>query len=291
MKKTRADRLFSVERGVFIALLCLVTGFPFLLTLSVSLETMSEVYASTPRLWPAVPQWRNYLDAMSSGSWGRYMYNSLLVTVLTTAISLVINSMSGFVFARIPFRGRRTLFALILLGMMVPPEVTLFPVFKLVRSIPFAGGNDWLGRGGRGLMNTYAGLILPFIAGSFGVFLCRQFYLGFPQELDDAARIDGCGRLGQFTRIYLPLSGPVLASLGMLKFTGTWNEYTWPLVLTTGDSMRTVQLALTTFRSETEIVWNQLMAATLVSCLPIYILFFAAQKQFVAGLLAGSVKG
>ena len=125
MKKTRADRLFSVERGVFIALLCLVTGFPFLLTLSVSLETMSEVYASSPRLWPAVPQWRNYLDAMSSGSWGRYMYNSLLVTVLTTAISLVINSMSGFVFARIPFRGRRTLFALILLGMMVPPEVTV----------------------------------------------------------------------------------------------------------------------------------------------------------------------
>ena len=291
MKTIKADRRFRLVRGLFILLLCLVTGFPFVLTVSVSLETMSEVYSAAPRILPAAPQWHNYLDAMRSGSWGRYLYNSALVTVITTLISLVINSMSGFVFARVPFRGRRALFALILVGMMIPPEVTLFPVFRLVRSIPFAGGNDWLGRGGKGLMNTYAGLILPYIAGSFGGFLCRQFYLGFPFELDDAARIDGCGRFGQFTRIYLPLSGPVLASLGMLKFTGTWNEYTWPLVLTTGDSMRTVQLALTTFRSETEIVWNQLMAATLVSCLPIYALFFAAQKHFVSGLLAGSVKG
>ena len=214
-----------------------------------------------------------------------------MVTVITTLISLMINSMSGFVFARIPFKGRRALFAVVLLGMMIPPEVTLFSVFKLVRSIPFAGGNDWLGRGGRGLMNTYAGLILPYIAGSFGVFLCRQFYLGFPQELDDAALIDGCGRFAQFTRIYLPLSGPVLASLGILKFTGTWNEYTWPLVLTSGDAMKTVQLALTSYRSETEIQWNQLMAATLLSGLPIYLLFFFAQKHFVNGLLAGSVKG
>ena len=291
MKKIRSDRGFAAARVIFIGLLVLITGFPFILTVSVSLQTMSEVYASSPRVVPAIPQWHNYADAMRSGAWGRYLYNSLFVTVVTTVISLVINSMSGFVFARIPFRGRRILFALILLGMMIPPEVTLFPVFRLVRSIPLTGGNDWLGRGGKGLMNTYAGLILPFIAGSFGVFLCRQFYLGFPFELDDAARIDGCGRFGQFVRIYLPLSGPVLASLGMLKFTGTWNEYTWPLVLTTGDSMRTVQLALTTYRSETEIVWNQLMAATLVSCLPIYLLFFAAQKHFVSGLLAGSVKG
>ena len=224
MKRIRSDRGFAAARVIFIGLLVLITGFPFILTVSVSLQTMSEVYASSPRVVPAIPQWHNYADAMRSGVWGRYLYNSLFVTVVTTVISLVINSMSGFVFARIPFRGRRILFALILLGMMIPPEVTLFPVFRLVRSIPLTGGNDWLGRGGKGLMNTYAGLILPFIAGSFGVFLCRQFYLGFPFELDDAARIDGCGRFGQFARIYLPLSGPVLASLGMLKFTGTWNE-------------------------------------------------------------------
>ncbi len=291
MKRSKGDRAFRVGCWVFLILLCLLMGFPLYMTVSISLQTMPEVYSASPVLVPEVMQWHNYADAMNNGSWGRYLTNSLLVTVVTVLISLVINSMSGFVFARIPFKGRNVLFALVLIGMMIPPEVTLFPVFKLVRSVPFVGGNDWRGVGGTGLMNTYAGLILPFIAGSFGVFLCRQFYLGFPTELDDAAMIDGCGRLGQFIRIYLPLSGPVLASLGILKFTGTWNEYTWPLVLTTGDSMKTVQLALATYRSEAEIIWNQLMAATLVSGLPIYVLFFFAQKHFVSGLLAGSVKG
>ena len=109
-------------------------------------------------------------------------------------------------------------------------------------------------------------------------------------RMDDAAQIDGCGRLRQFVSIYLPLSGPLLASLGMLKFTGTWNEYTWPLVMTSGDRMKTVQLALTGFRDEAQIFWNQLMAATLISSLPIYLLFFFAQDAFVSGLLAGSVK-
>ena len=291
MKKTKADRRFRVLSALFVTLLCLMTGFPLVMTISVSLQTMSEVYSPDLNLIPDALQFVNYKTAMTTGSWARYFQNSLTVTVITVVISLVINAMSGFVFARIPFRGREPLFMLILIGMMIPAQVTLIPVFLLIRSVPFAGGNNWLGQGGTGLINTYAGLIIPYIAGSFGVFLCRQFYMGFPTELDDAARIDGCRRLGQFIRIYLPLSGPVLASLSVLKFTGTWNEYTWPLVMTSGDSMKTVQLALSMFRDEGEIFWNQLMAATLVSCVPIYLLFFFAQKHFVSGLLAGSVKG
>lgn len=288
--KTNDKWGFRLARGVFLAVLMVLMGFPFLMTVSVSLQTMSEVYSAQPVILPKPPQFSNYVAALSTGNWPRYFVNSLIVTVITVVISLVINSMSGFVFARIPFKGRGLLFMLILLGMMIPAQVTLVPVFNLVRSVPFAGGNNWLGQGGKGLMNTYAGLILPYIAGSFGVFLCRQFYVTFPAELDDAAQIDGCGRLRQFTRIYLPLSGPLLASLGMLKFTGTWNEYTWPLVMTSGDSMKTVQIALTGFRDEAQIFWNQLMAATLVSSLPIYLLFFFAQDAFVSGLLAGSVK-
>jgi len=276
---------------LFILLLCLIIGFPLLMTVSVSLQTMSEIYSPSPVLIPESLQFVNYSNAMQSGNWAQYFLNSTIVTVITVLISLVINSMSGFVFARIPFRGKNALFLLILVGMMIPPQVTLIPVFKLLRSVPLTGGNDLAGKGGAGLLNTYAGLILPYIAGSFGVFLCRQFYLGFPGELDDAARIDGCGRLGQFLRIYIPLSGPVLASLGMLKFTGTWNEYTWPLVMTSGDKMKTVQIALGTFRSEGEVLWNQLIAATLLVGIPIYLLFFFAQKWFVSGLLAGSVKG
>lgn len=290
MRKTNDKWGFRLARGLFLGVLMVMMGFPFLMTISVSLQTMSEIYSAQPVVIPKPPQFSNYLAALSTGNWPRYFMNSLIVTVITVAISLVINSMSGFVFARIPFKGRGVLFMLILLGMMIPAQVTLVPVFNLVRSVPFAGGNNWLGQGGKGLMNTYAGLILPYIAGSFGVFLCRQFYVTFPGELDDAAQIDGCGRLRQFTHIYLPLSGPLLASLGMLKFTGTWNEYTWPLVMTSGDSMKTVQIALTSFRDEAQIFWNQLMAATLVSSLPIYLLFFFAQDAFVSGLLAGSVK-
>ncbi len=285
------DRRFRIVSRLFVLLLCLVMGFPLLMTISVSLQTMNEVYSPDLILVPEKLQFVNYSTAMHNGNWLNYFKNSVVITVITVVISLVINAMSGFVFARIPFRGREPLFMLILIGMMIPAQVTLIPVFLLIRSVPFTGGNNWLGQGGVGLMNSYAGLIIPYIAGSFGVFLCRQFYMGFPKELDDAARIDGCGRLSQFIKIYLPLSGPVLASLSVLKFTGTWNEYTWPLVMTSGDTMKTVQLALATFRNEGEVFWNQLMAATLVSGIPIYLLFFFAQKYFVQGLLAGSVKG
>ena len=288
--KSNDRRAFRALRIAFLAVLLLATGFPFLMTLSVSLQSMSDVYAKSPVLLPRPAHFENYAVALKNGNWPRYFLNSLTVTGITVVISLFINSMSGFVFARIPFRGRGPLFMLILLGMMIPAQVTLIPVFSLIRSVPLAGGNNWLGQGGKGLMNTYAGLILPYVAGSFGVFLCRQYYLTFPAELDDAAQIDGCGRLRQFVLIYLPLSGPVLASLGMLKFTGTWNEYTWPLVMTSGDSMKTVQLALTSYRDEAEIFWNQLMAATLVSGIPIYLLFFFAQDAFVSGLLSGSIK-
>ncbi len=284
MKRTRGDRVFHIASLLLMLVLCLLVAFPMFMTVSVSLQTMNEIYAADPVIIPAKLRFENYRLAMQSGSWGRYFLNSAYVTVLTVLISLVINSMSGYVFARIPFRGRDALFLLILLGMMIPTQVTLIPVFTLLKKMSFFGGDS------SGLINTYAGLIIPFIAGSFGVFLTRQFYVAFPQELDDAAMMDGCGRFGTYLRVYLPLSGPVLASLGVLKFTGTWNEYTWPLVATSGDALKTVQVALTGFRDEGGIYWNLLMAATLTASLPIYLVFFFAQKHFVSGLLAGSVK-
>lgn len=285
------DRLYKLFTRLIILVLMLAVGFPLILTISTSLQTMNEVYSSQPVLIPESPQWGNYVSAMTNGNWGRYLFNSAYVTLWTLIMSLLINSMAGYAFARIPFAGRKVLFAITLVGMMIPPQVTMIPVFTLLRSIPFAGGNDIWGHGGTGLMNTYAGLILPYIAGSFGVFMMRQYYLSFPGELDDAARIDGCSRIRAFFSIYVPLSGPALASLAVIKFTGAWNEYTWPLVMTHSDEMKTVQLALTMFRDEAEIRWTELMAATLVSSLPIYLLFLFTQKYFVSGLLAGSVKG
>lgn len=281
---------FKAVSWTAVVFFVVIIGLPFLIMLSISLQTMNEIYSGNLVLIPRKLQFVNYYNAMRNGDWGRYMFNSLYITMIVTAISLFINSMTGYVFARMRFKGSKMLFIILLAGMMIPPQVTMVPVFIMLKNVPLAGGNDIFGSGGSGLINTYIGLMLPFIAGSFGVFLCRQYYIMFPKSLDEAARIDGCGRFGIYLKIYLPISRPVLASLGILKFTGTWNEYTWPLVMTNSDSMKTVQIALTMFRDEAEIFWNELMAATLISSLVIYILFVFLQKYFVAGIIEGSVK-
>ena len=269
-----------------------VTGFPFLIMVSVSLQSMSQVYSRELILFPSNPQFINYKTAMSNGNWARYLWNSLYVTGMATILSLFINALTGYTFARMRFKGWRFLFFLLLIGMMIPPQVTMVPLFSMMRHFPLAGGNTIFGQGGTGLVNTYTGLILPYIAGSFGVFLCRQFYVSFPRELDEAATIDGCSRFGTFVRVYLPLSGSILASLTILKVTGMWNEYTWPLIMTvaSSDRVKTVQIALTSFRNEGEIFWNQLMAATLVVTAVVGVIFLCLQKYFVAGIMAGGVK-
>lgn len=282
----------KIPGALLLLLFVLAAGFPFVVMLSVSLQDMDQIYAAGLNILPQPFVLANYSQAMANGDWLRYIGNTFYVAGLATAISLFINAMTGYAFARIPFPGRRSLFVLVLAGMMIPTQVTLVPLFILIRHIPLAGGNNLFGQGGTGLVDTFTGLILPYAAGSFGVFMCRQFYVLFPVELDEAAKIDGCSRFRAFLSIYLPLSAPVLGALAVLKFTGAWNEYTWPLVMTNSGSDRitTVQLALTRFRNEGEIFWNQLMAATLVSSLVILVVFLAMQRYFVSGLLAGSIK-
>ena len=270
------SKLARIAGNVLLALFVAAAGFPVLVMVSVSLQGMDQIYGPTLALLPNPVVFRNYALTLASGHWGRYLMNSLYVSGLATALSLFINAMTGYAFARIRFPFREPMFVLILAGMMIPPQVTLVPLFILMKNF----------------VDTYAGLILPYAAGSFGVFMCRQFYMMFPRELDEAAKIDGCTRLRAFFSIYLPLSAPVLGALAVLKFIGSWNEYTWPLVMTNAgaDRITTVQLALTRFRNEGEIFWNQLMAASLVSSLVILLLFLVMQKSFVAGILAGSVK-
>ncbi len=292
MRKARTPWWSRLPGAILLLAFVLTAAFPIVAMLSVSLQGMDQIRSAGLSFLPNPVVFENYGLALSNGDWLRYLSNSFYVAGFATAISLLINAMTGYAFARIDFPYRRFLFLLVLTGMMIPTQVTLVPLFSLVRHFPLAGGNDWLGQGGTGLVDTLAGLILPYAAGSFGVFLCRQFYVLFPAELDEAARIDGCSRFRTFVSIYLPLSTPVLGALAVLKFTASWNEYTWPLVMTNSGSDRitTVQLALTRFRNEGEVFWNQLMAATLVSSLVIVFVFLALQRYFVSGLLAGSVK-
>lgn len=285
----------KIKRGLtllFLFVLCLIFLIPLFLMILTSLKSMPEIMASQFVWKPEQWLFSNYREAMEKGDWFVYFKNTFLVTVITVAISLVLNSMAGYGFARIPFRGRNTLFFFALTGMMVPQQITMIPVFINLKNFPLVGGNDILGHGGSGMINTYAGLILPYIAGAFGVFLCRQFYMNFPVSLDDAAKIDGCSRFMAYFRIYLPLSKPILATLAVLKASQTWNDYLCPLIMVNKDETMTVQLAVVAkFTTEYSIQWNLLMAATALIILPLLVLFIFTQKYFVEGIVTTGMKG
>ncbi len=188
---------------------------PFFLMLTTSLKSSAELKSIGFSVFPRELSFSNYLVAMQRGNWVRYFYNSFVITTVTVLVSLVINSMAGYAFARLRFRGRQFLFISSLIGLMIPPQTTMIPVFIMLRHVPLAGGE----RSVRGLaesvlINSYTGLVIPFIAGSFGVFLFRQYYLNFPHALDDAAEMDGLGKLRTFLWIYVPLSKPALLRWG-----------------------------------------------------------------------------
>lgn len=264
---------------------------PLLIALFTSLKSDAELNAGVVTLLPQ--QWNvsNYYTAMTMVNWPLYFKNSLIVTLIAVFGSIFFNSLAGYTFARLAFKGRDVIFVCLLIGMMVPAQVTVIPQFLILKAMPLFGGNDWFGNGGTGWLDTYYALIVPELSGSFGIFLARQFYLSFPKALDDAANIDGAGMFKTFVRIYLPLSGPLIASMGILKTVSVWNDFFHPLIYTNSETMRTVQLGLQAFNGEAQIKFNLLMAATLVVSLPLMAMFFLFQKYFVQSLISSSVKG
>jgi multiple sugar transport system permease protein len=272
-------------------LLSLLMLIPFAMMVTTSFKTMGEIQSSHFVFIPKQLSLVNYVQAMKRGNWPHYFWNSIFVTTVTVVVSLLLNSVAGYSFGRLRFKGRDALFVISLIGLMIPPQVTMVPVFLILRHIPFSGGNDWLGEGGIGWINSYMGLIAPYVAGSFGVFLFRQFYLNFPRDLDDAAKVDGLGAFRTYLYVYTPLSKPIFATLVALKATQAWNEYTWPLIVTNDDTLKTVQLALSMFRDETQVQWNLLMAATTLIILPLMIVFLFSQKYFIDGMITSGIKG
>jgi multiple sugar transport system permease protein len=269
----------------------LLTLVPLLTAFFTSLKSDAELKAAVTTFLPEAWQWANYHLAWQAADWGIYFRNSMIVTVSTVVGSLLLNSLSGYAFARLTFKGRDLIFVLLLVGLMVPGQVTIIPQFIIMKMVPFFGGNDWLGQGGTGWLNTHLALIFPELSGAFGVFLARQFYLGFPRELDSAAYIDGNGYFTTYLRIYLPISGPLFATLGILKTVSMWNDFFHPMIYINSTSMRTIQLGLSTFYGEYGIQFNQLLAATMFISLPIVIAFFIFQKYFVQSLVGSAVKG
>jgi multiple sugar transport system permease protein len=271
-------------------ILAVVFVFPFLWAFLTSLKADSEVFAAGQWL-PSVWRFDNYVRAVNSYNLPRYFLNSLVVALIVTAAHLVLASTAGYAFARLRFPGREALFAMVVATLMVPSQATLVPLFILVKHWPLLGGNDILGREGFGMLDTYWVLTVPMFATAYGTFLLRQFFLGLPGELEDAARIDGCSEFGIYWRIVLPLCGPAMATLGIFSFQGVWNDFVWPLVTTRSDAMKTIQVGLAQFRREGTTDWTLLMAGTMIATIPILIVFLFGQRFFTRGIALTGLKG
>lgn len=263
---------------------------PFVLMIVTSLSPAAEVFVWPPRLIPSSIHPENYSIALLQLDFGRYFLNSLIVAVITTASVLVFDSLAGYAFARLHFPWRGALFVFILATIMIPVQVTMIPLFVMFRHIPLAGGNDLLGLGGTGILNTFPALILPGMATTFGTYLMREFFRMIPRDLLDAGRMDGCSELTIFRRIYLPLAKPALATVGMFTFTETWNAFLWPLIVTNSPDMRTLQLGLTAYRGQYFTEWHLLMAAVVITSLPIFAVFLVGQRQFIKGVALSGIK-
>jgi multiple sugar transport system permease protein len=291
---SRRKRQFRPEYAVLYVTLA-VSAFaamaPLLWMLSTAFKGQDDLFVYPPRWLPTEWHWRNFPEALGRGNFDRYFFNSLIYAVASTLFNLLFASMAGYAFARLRFPGREVLFYAILATIMIPGQVRLIPTFVIMKHMPLAGGNDLLGQGGTGWIDTYAGLILPDAVTPFGIFLMRQFLQSIPTDLEDAARVDGANSWMIYTRIILPLSGPALATLAILTFEASWNDFTWPLIITSSDAMRTIQVGLQTFQDQNSTEWALLMAATVVSVAPLIILFMVAQRYFVRSLAMTGLKG
>ena len=242
---------------------------PFLWMVSTSLMGQLEVFGSGSLL-PETPHWRNYPEALTVQPFGRYFANSLVFATAVVAGQLVTSATAGYAFARLSFRGNRTLFMLFLSTMMVPAVIVLIPRFLLVDAL--------------GWIDSYRGLISTELVSVWGIFLMRQYFLTLPTDLEDAARVDGAGPFRIFWSIALPLAGPALATLGLFAFVDAWKNLLWPLLVTRSLEMRVVEVGVAAFHSTYEVHWPYQMAAGVVAVLPIAVLFLFTQRYFVQGI-------
>ena len=255
----------------------LVTLFPLLWMLSASLMSNGEATTYPAHVIPHAPTLDQYRALFVRLNIGRAFFSSTVIAVVTTLFSLLFNSMAGYAFARLRFRGRDRMFTLLLAALVIPAQVGMLPLFLMMKSL--------------GLVNTYWGVIIPSLASVFGIFLIRQFMLSIPQELLEAARIDGAGEWRIYWSVVMPLARPILATLAIFTFMTTWNDFMWPLIVLTGDPLHTLPVALAGLSRE-HVQDNELMmAGSVVTVLPVLVLFLALQRYYIQGLLLGSVKG
>ncbi|NKB67732.1 MAG: ABC transporter permease subunit [Candidatus Latescibacteria bacterium] len=276
--------------GILLALLTGLTLLPFFMTLLMSQKTNGEILN---HFWAWPERLRPEYYSKAFAFLGQYIWNTVLVGCGTIVGVVFLSSLSGYVFARIEFRGKQTVFLLILALMMVPGILTLIPAFIWYKEFPLVGGNDWLGQGGTGFLDSRWVLLIPYIAGGqvFGVFLCRSFFAALPESLFEAARIDGASEFQLYYRVALPLCLPILATLSILAFVGAYNDYVWPLVTVSDPGIQTFSVGATLFAGEGNLEPGETLAGYVLGSLPLMLVFACGMKYYVAGLTQGAVKG
>jgi multiple sugar transport system permease protein len=256
------------------AVLAVLAVLPLVYMVSASFKPRADV--SDGRLVPHHVTWQNYVYVFTQVPFARYLLNSLLVSVVVTVVALWFHSMAAYALARLRFPGRKALFAVVFSTLLVTAPVVLIPLFLVARQLH--------------LLDSYAGLIIPAVFNAFGIFLLRQFYLGLPRELEEAAVVDGCGYWRVYWSVVLPLSRPVLAALAVFFFLANWNAFVWPLVATNNPDLTVVQLGIASLQGQYTSNWNYILAAATVAALPMLALFFAFQRQITESIKTSGLK-
>jgi multiple sugar transport system permease protein len=264
--------LFAVLAGTAV-----ITLIPVVWMVLTALKTPAEVAADPPSWLPRSVRFQNFGDAWTFAPFGRFLLNSFVMAGGIAVTQVVTSALAAYAFARLRFRGRDVLFYIYLGTLIIPPQVTVIPQFLIVREL--------------GWVDSYAGLIIPQAFTAFGVFLLRQFFMGIPFELEEAARIDGASRLDCFRRIILPLAGPALATLAVFAFMFHWNNLLWPLIVSNTDKTIPIAVGLTRFQGEHGTDWELLMAASVIATIPVLVVYFAAQRWFVQGIAMSGFGG
>ena len=273
-RKNRNIVIISFIMMVFITLIVL---FPFYWMFITAVKPVNEVFTFPPKLWPSKFIFSNFVNSLQAEDFGRYYLNSAIVTFFATVITVSINLLAGFAFAKYEFRGKRLCFLIVLSTLMIPMQVTMIPNFIIASKL--------------GIRNSYIGLILPPCAEGLGLFLSRQFVEDIPNDLIEAARIDGATEFNIFCRIIIPNVKPLISVLVIFTVMWRWNDLQWPLIMTSQGEYFTVQMGLSMLNASLHVNWNHLMSACLISTVPVLIIFFIFQKHFVQGISSTGIKG
>lgn len=256
------------------AILALMTIFPLLWMVSIAFKTSSETFSSS--LVPASPTLDNFIYVLTGVPFLRYMFNSFFVSATVTIVALFFHSMAGYALARLRFPGRELIFVTIFSTFLVSLPVIIVPLFIVVKTL--------------GMLNSYAGLIVPAIFNAFGIFLLRQYYLSIPREMEEAALMDGANYWRIYWNIILPLSRPILSALAILFFLANWNSFLWPLTITSDAKLWVVQVGIANFKSQYAAAWNYMMAASTIIAIPTLVLFVIFQRQIMNSIKTSGLK-